>query len=191
MRRFGKPLCSSKYRIKVKNRIATQSVLFIPALKGGAFRTLGKKGHTVSTGSHAGKMADNPSILGGCGLARHDGELRGKGIVPVVSHFDQDRRMALRYCRSGGLWSEPLPSGATFGGYDVVLDARDLLARVIALHTRRIRALYALRVHDQERAAGVAPVSLGPRQPDFFKKTLNRFLEAVYDLANDGSAKAK
>ena len=25
----------------------------------------------------------------------------------------------------------------------------------------------------------------------FFKKTLNRFLEAVYDLANDGSAKAK
>ena len=75
--------------------------------------------------------------------------------------------------------------------YDVVLDARDLLARVIALHTRRIRALYALCVHDQERAAGVAPVSLGPRQPDFFKKTLNRFLEAVYDLANDGSAKAK
>ena len=108
-------------------------------------------------------MADNPSILGGCGLARHDGELRGKGIVPVVSHFDQDRRMALRYCRSGGLWSEPLPSGATFGGYDVVLDARDLLARVIALHARCICVLYALLVHDQERATGIAPLFLSGR----------------------------
>ena len=85
-----------------------------------------------------------------------------------------------------------MPSGATFGGYDVVLDARDLLARVIALHTRRIRALYALCVHDQERAANVAPLFLSGRANlIFFKKTLNRFLEAVYDLANDGSAKAK
>jgi hypothetical protein len=36
-------------------------------------------------------MTDNPIILGGCGLARHDGELRGKGIAPVVSHFNQDQ----------------------------------------------------------------------------------------------------
>ena len=36
-------------------------------------------------------MTDNPIILGGCGLARHDSELRGKGIAPVVSHFNQDQ----------------------------------------------------------------------------------------------------
>ena len=34
----------------------------------------------------------------------------------------------------------------------VALDARDLLARVIALQARRVRVLHALRVHDQERA---------------------------------------
>ena len=49
------------------------------------------QGRAVSTGSRAGKMTDNPIILGGCGLARHDGELRGKGIAPVVSHFNQDQ----------------------------------------------------------------------------------------------------
>ena len=35
---------------------------------------------------------------------------------------------------------------------NVALDARDLLARVIALEGRRVRVLHALRVHDQERA---------------------------------------
>ena len=40
---------------------------------------------------------------------------------------------------------------------NVALDARDLLARVIALEARRIRVLDALRVHDQERRACVAP----------------------------------
>ena len=135
-------------------------------------------------------MTDNPIILGGCGLARHDGELRGKGIAPVVSHFNQDQGWLCGTAEAVDCGANLCLAGQ-LSAYDVVLDARDLLARVIALHTRRIRVLYALRVHDQERAAGVAPVSLGPRQPDFFKKTLNRFLEAVYDLANDGSAKAK
>src|SRR5690606_30969027 len=40
---------------------------------------------------------------------------------------------------------------------DVALDARNLLARVIALLACRVRVLHALRVHNQERAAGVAP----------------------------------
>jgi len=40
-------------------------------------------------------------------------------------------------------------------GY-VTLDTRDLLARVIALQDRRVGILDALRVHNQERAAGVA-----------------------------------
>ena len=35
---------------------------------------------------------------------------------------------------------------------NVALDARDFLARVIALEGRRVRVLHALRVHDQERA---------------------------------------
>ena len=34
----------------------------------------------------------------------------------------------------------------------VALDARDLLARVIALQARRVCVLHALRVQDQERA---------------------------------------
>ena len=42
---------------------------------------------------------------------------------------------------------------------DVALDARDFLARVIALQGSRVRVLHALRVDDQERAAGVAPQS--------------------------------
>ena len=46
---------------------------------------------------------------------------------------------------------------------DVALDARDLLACVIALQARRVRVLHALRVHDQERAAGVAPQFLAGR----------------------------
>lgn len=41
---------------------------------------------------------------------------------------------------------------------NVALDARDLLARVIALQTCRVRVLDALRVHDRERRACVAPL---------------------------------
>ena len=42
---------------------------------------------------------------------------------------------------------------------NVALDPADLLARVIALARRRVRVLHALRVDDQDRAAGVAPQS--------------------------------
>ena len=46
---------------------------------------------------------------------------------------------------------------------DVPLDPRYLLAGVIALVAGRIRVLHALRVHDQERAASVAPLFLAGR----------------------------
>ena len=46
---------------------------------------------------------------------------------------------------------------------NMALDARDLLACVIAFEARRISVLHALRVHDQERAAGVAPQFLAGR----------------------------
>ena len=46
---------------------------------------------------------------------------------------------------------------------NVALDARDLLARVIALEPRRVRVLHALRVHDQQRGRGVAPPSQAGR----------------------------
>lgn len=46
---------------------------------------------------------------------------------------------------------------------NMALDARDLLACVIALQGRCVRVLHALRVHDQERAACVAPQSLAGR----------------------------
>lgn len=46
---------------------------------------------------------------------------------------------------------------------DVTLDTRDLLAGVIALLAGRVRVLHALRIHDQERAASVAPLSLAGR----------------------------
>ncbi len=53
---------------------------------------------------------------------------------------------------------------------NVTLDARDLLARVIALQARRVRVLHALRIDDQERAAGVAPPSLSGRANLIFLK---------------------
>lgn len=46
---------------------------------------------------------------------------------------------------------------------DMALDAGNLLPGVIPLQLRRVRVLHALRVHDQERAAGVAPLSLAGR----------------------------
>ena len=46
---------------------------------------------------------------------------------------------------------------------NMALDTRDLLACVIAFEARRISVLHALRVHDQERAAGVAPQFLAGR----------------------------
>ena len=46
---------------------------------------------------------------------------------------------------------------------DMSLDPRHLLARVIPLCPGRVRVLHALRVHDQERAGGVAPLSLAGR----------------------------
>ena len=46
---------------------------------------------------------------------------------------------------------------------NVPLDPRDFLARVIALLSSAIRVLHALRVHDQERAAGGAPLFLSSR----------------------------
>lgn len=46
---------------------------------------------------------------------------------------------------------------------DMTLDPRHLLARVITLLPCRVRVLHALRVHDQERAASVAPLFLAGR----------------------------
>ena len=46
---------------------------------------------------------------------------------------------------------------------NVTLDARNLLARVIAFEARCISVLDALRVNDQERAAGAAPQFLSGR----------------------------
>ncbi|MNR30967.1 hypothetical protein D3C85_1484460 [compost metagenome] len=43
---------------------------------------------------------------------------------------------------------------------DMALNAGNFLPGVIPLQLRRVRVLHALRVHDQERAAGVAPQSL-------------------------------
>ena len=57
---------------------------------------------------------------------------------------------------------------------DVALDARDLLACVIALQARRVRVLHALRVHDQERAAGVAPQFLAGRASLIFNACSSR-----------------
>lgn len=60
---------------------------------------------------------------------------------------------------------------------DMALDPRNLLARVIALLACRVGVLHALRVHDQERAAGVAPpVSRGPRQPDFLSARSSKLI---------------
>ena len=120
------------------------------------------QGRAVSTGSRAGKMTDNPIILGGCGLARHDGELRGKGIAPVVSHFNQDQGWLCGTAEAVDCGANLCLAGQ-LSAYDVVLDARDLLARVIALHARCICVLYALLVHDQERATGIAPLFLSGR----------------------------
>ena len=58
---------------------------------------------------------------------------------------------------------------------DVALDARHLLACVIALQARRVRVRHALRVNGQERAAGVAPQFLAGRANlDFFKASSSR-----------------
>ncbi|AOS14670.1 hypothetical protein ATY45_09235 [Xanthomonas oryzae pv. oryzae] len=46
---------------------------------------------------------------------------------------------------------------------DVALDPRYLLARVIAFLAGCITVLHALRVHDQERTAGLAPLFLAGR----------------------------
>lgn len=40
---------------------------------------------------------------------------------------------------------------------NVALDARNLLARVIALQARCVRVLHALRIDDQERSTCFAP----------------------------------
>lgn len=53
---------------------------------------------------------------------------------------------------------------------NVPLDSADLLASVINLERCRIRVLHALRVHDQERAARVAPQSLSGRANLIFLK---------------------
>ena len=52
----------------------------------------------------------------------------------------------------------------------MALDSRDFLARVIALQARRVRVLHALRIDDQERAAGVAPPSRAGRANLIFLK---------------------
>jgi len=58
---------------------------------------------------------------------------------------------------------------------DVALYSRNLLARVIALQARSVGVHHAVRVDDQERAAGVAPpFSRGPCQLDFFKACSSR-----------------
>ena len=53
---------------------------------------------------------------------------------------------------------------------NVALDARDLLACVIALERCCVRVLDALRVNDQERRAGVAPQFLSGRANLIFLK---------------------
>ena len=53
---------------------------------------------------------------------------------------------------------------------NVPLDPRDFLACVIPLLSSAIRVLHALRVHDQERAAGVAPLFLASRANLIFLK---------------------
>jgi hypothetical protein len=53
---------------------------------------------------------------------------------------------------------------------NVALDARDLLARVMALEPRRVRVLHALRVHDQQRWRGVVPLSQAGRANLIFLK---------------------
>ena len=57
----------------------------------------------------------------------------------------------------------------------VALDARDLFACVVAFQARRVRVLHALRVpRSIALAVRCAPVSRGPRQPDFFKACSSR-----------------
>lgn len=51
---------------------------------------------------------------------------------------------------------------------NVTLDPKDLLARVIALQGRPVHVFHALRVHDQARAASVAPRYLSGRVNLFF-----------------------
>ena len=53
---------------------------------------------------------------------------------------------------------------------NVALEARDLLACVIALERRRVRVLDALRIHDQQRRAGAAPQFLAGRANLIFLK---------------------
>ena len=53
---------------------------------------------------------------------------------------------------------------------NVALDARDLLARVIALERRRVRVLHALCVNDQERRTCAAPQFLAGRANLIFLK---------------------
>jgi hypothetical protein len=51
---------------------------------------------------------------------------------------------------------------------DMTLDPRHLLACVIALLAARVRVLHALCVHDQKRAASLAPLFLaGHANPIF------------------------
>ena len=59
------------------------------------------------------------------------------------------RALAVRYLGRGYGYCVRQPLGVH---RNVTLDARDLLARVIALQARRVRVLHALRVHDQEPA---------------------------------------
>ena len=77
------------------------------------------------------------------------------------------RALAVRYLGRGYGYCVRQPLGVH---RNVTLDARDLLARVIALQARRVRVLHALRIDDQERAAGVAPPSGAGRANLIFLK---------------------
>ena len=56
----------------------------------------------------------------------------------------------------------------------VALDARNFLARVITLQGRRVGVLDALRGHNQERVAGVAPLFYTGRANLIFKACSSR-----------------
>ena len=75
--------------------------------------------------------------------------LQGLQCTVTVSHFRCRHRNGMRQ-----------PQGINS---DMALDARHLLAGVIAFLVSRVRILHTLRVHNQERAASVAPLFLSGR----------------------------
>lgn len=76
-------------------------------------------------------------------------ELQSLQCTFTVSHFRRRHRNSMR--QTLGINS------------DMALDTRYLLASVITFLVGRVCVFHALRVHDQERAANVAPLFLSDR----------------------------